>query len=262
MVHLLSHARYAWLVTASLIAGTVNAVASGGSFISFPAMLAMGVPPVQANATNTVAIWPGQLTSVFALRADLRRDLLVVSLLCAVAGGVGGAEILLHTPQRMFILILPWLILLATVLFLFSGKISVWLRKETAQPHVQKPISMTGLVGMMLPVCLYVGYFGAGGGLLIMAVLAVLGVDNMHQLNSMKVLVACVANFSAVVTFVLMHAVVWKYCLIAMIFAGLGGYIGAHYARRMPQKAMRALVLTAGFMVSGWFFLQQFRAAH
>ncbi len=254
LVSLLSHARYAWLVTASLLAGAVNAAASGGSFISFPAMLAMGVLPVQANATNTVAIWPGQLTSALTLRGDLRRELLTVSLLCGVAGGVGGALILLHTPQSLFLRILPWMLLAATLLFAFSGRISAWLRRETSHPHGHRPLHLTALFAMLLPVCIYIGYFGAGGGLLIMAALALLGMDDMHELNSMKVLVACLSNFCAVVTFVLARAVVWHYCLVAMIFAGLGGYAGAHYARRLPAKAMRAMVLTAGFSVAAWFF--------
>ncbi|SEB74501.1 sulfite exporter TauE/SafE family protein [Terriglobus roseus] len=253
-VSLLAHAHYAWLVTASLLAGAVNAVASGGSFISFPAMLAMGVAPVQANATNTVAIWPGQLTSVFALRGDLRKDLLTVAVLCAISGGIGGAEILLHTPQSMFLHILPWMILAATVLFLFAGRISAWLKRGASHAHKDRPISMIALTAMLLPVCLYVGYFGAGGGLLIMAALGVLGVEAMHELNSMKVLVACIANLSAVVTFVVSNSVAWHYCLIAMVFAGLGGYVGAHYARRLPAAAMRAMVIAVGFAVSGWFF--------
>ena len=251
---LLAHVHYAWLVTASLLAGAVNAVASGGSFISFPAMLAMGVAPVQANATNTVAIWPGQLTSVFALRGDLRRDLLTVAVLCAIAGGVGGAEILLHTPQSMFLHILPWMILAATLLFLFAGRISGWLRRGAKHADTARPVSMLGLTALLLPVCLYVGYFGAGGGLLIMAALGVLGVEHMHELNSMKVLVACIANFSAVVTFVASHAVAWHYCIIAMVFAALGGYMGAQYARRLPTAAMRAIVICVGFAVSAWFF--------
>jgi uncharacterized membrane protein YfcA len=262
MVHpLLPHARYLWLVTASLIAGAVNAMASGGSFISFPAMLAMGIPPVQANATNTVAIWPGQLTSLLTLRGDLPRELLTMSLVCGVLGGVGGAVILLHTPQSVFVLILPWLLLAATLLFAFSGKISAWMRKETSQPHEKKPVNVVILFAMMLPVCIYIGYFGAGGGLLIMAGLALLGMDDMHKLNSMKILIACLSNFSAVVTFVLARAVVWHYCLIAMVAAGLGGYIGARFAKRMPPQAIRALVLTAGFSVAAWFFWLQFAAA-
>ncbi len=261
MLHpLLPHARYVWLVTASFIAGGVNAMASGGSFISFPAMLGMGVPPVQANATNTVAIWPGQLTSVLTLRDDLPRELLTLSLACSVLGGVGGAVILLHTPQSVFVRILPWLLLAATLLFAFSGKLSAWMRKETRHTHEQKPLHVWSLCALLLPVCIYIGYFGAGGGLLIMAVLALLGMDNMHKLNSMKVLVACLSNFSAVVTFVLARAVVWHYCLIAMVAAGLGGYIGARFAKRMPPAVIRAMVLTAGFSVAAWFFWLQIRS--
>src|SRR5215471_10349769 len=112
-----AHWHYAWLVTASLIAGVMNAMAGGGSFITFPAMLAVGVPPIQANATNTVALWPGQLVSVWALRTDLRRDLLAIVGLTSVLGGVAGAYVLLHTRQRTFMHLVPWLLLVATVLF-------------------------------------------------------------------------------------------------------------------------------------------------
>src|SRR5579863_9717097 len=119
-----SHYSYLWLVAASFIAGGINAMAGGGSFISFPAMLAIGVPPIQANATNTVALWPGQLTSVWALRTDLRRDLLAVVLTASVLGGVGGAIVLLRTPQVTFMHLIPWLLLVASLLFWVSGPIS------------------------------------------------------------------------------------------------------------------------------------------
>src|ERR1700678_2733129 len=106
-----SHVPYLWLVAASFIAGVMNAMAGGGSFISFPAMLAIGVPPIQANATNTVALWPGQVTSVLALRTDLRRDLLAVVAAASVCGGVSGAIVLLRTPQVTFMHAVPWLLL-------------------------------------------------------------------------------------------------------------------------------------------------------
>lgn len=249
-----THAHYLLLVLASFSAGAINAVASGGSFLSFPAMLGMGVPPIQANATNTVAIWPGQLTSVLKLRNDLRRDMLTIALIASVTGGVGGALLLLWLPQRVFLFILPWMILAATLLFLFSARISRWLRGKTAHPHIEKQVRPITLLLILLPVCLYIGYFGAGGGLMIMAVLALLGMDDIHQLNGMKVLVACLSNFSAVVTFIVERAVIWHYCFVAMVAAGIGGYIGAHFARRMPQQAMRMLVLAVGFGVSAYFF--------
>src|SRR6266576_849288 len=115
-----THWHYIWLVVASFIAGVMNAMAGGGSFISFPAMLAIGVPPIQANATNTVALWPGQLTSVWALRTDLRRDLLAVVLTASVIGGVGGAVVLLNTKQQTFMHMVPWLLLVASLLFWVS----------------------------------------------------------------------------------------------------------------------------------------------
>ena len=254
---LLTHAHFAWLVAAAFIAGVMNAVAGGGSFLSFPAMLAMGVAPVQANATNTVAIWPGQLTSVLTLRGDLRRDLLASVIGCSVVGGVGGAVLLLHTRQSTFLHLLPWLLLLATAVFGFSGRLSAWLHHRTSHPHPQRPIAQLPLIAALLPVCIYIGYFGAGAGFLIMSALALLGVEEMHELNSMKILAACLSNLCAVVTFVLNGAVVWRYCLIAMVFAAAGGYLGARYARRMDPRMLRAAVVVTGVCVSGWFFWLQ-----
>src|SRR6201996_6822798 len=127
-----SHWHYVWLVTASFIAGVMNAMAGGGSFLSFPAMLAVGVLPIQANATNTVALWPGQLTSVAALRDDLRRDLLPVVCGASVVGGVSGAVVLLKTKQVTFMHLVPWLLLVASVLFGLSGPVSRWLRRRSA----------------------------------------------------------------------------------------------------------------------------------
>ena len=116
----------------------MNAMAGGGSFISFPAMLSIGVAPIQANATNTVALWPGQLTSVAALRGDLRRDLLPVVCAASVLGGVSGAVVLLNTRQVTFLHIVPWLLLVASLLFGISGPVSRWLRARSAEPHVTK----------------------------------------------------------------------------------------------------------------------------
>src|SRR5216684_7263530 len=133
-----AHWNYIWLVVASFIAGVMNAMAGGGSFISFPVMFLIGDAPIQANATNTVALWPGQLTSVAALRGDLRRDLLPVVCAASVVGGVSGAVLLLHTRQVTFLHIVPWLLLVASLLFWISGPVSRWLRARSAEPHVMK----------------------------------------------------------------------------------------------------------------------------
>lgn len=249
-----THWHYVWLVVASFIAGVMNAMAGGGSFVSFPAMLSIGVAPIQANATNTVALWPGQLTSVAALRGDLRRDLLPVVCAASVLGGVGGAVVLLNTRQITFLHIIPWLLLVASLLFGISGPVSRWLRARSAEPHVKRSPALLPLFFVLLPVCFYIGYFGAGAGFLIMSALALFGVEEMHMLNSLKVLAACLSNFCAVVTFVFGGAVIWRYCVISMIFAAVGGYVGALYARRMNAEVLRTIVVITGCLVAAYFF--------
>jgi uncharacterized protein len=249
-----THWHYVWLVVASLIAGVMNAMAGGGSFISFPAMLSIGVAPIQANATNTVALWPGQLTSVAALRGDLRRDLLPVVCAASVLGGVSGAVVLLNTRQITFLHLVPWLLLVASLLFGISGPMSRWLRARSAEPHIEKAVAVVPLFFVLLPVCFYIGYFGAGAGFLIMSALALFGVEEMNALNSLKVLAACLSNFCAVLTFVLSGAVIWHYCLISMVFAGVGGYVGAQYARRMSANVLRTIVVITGCLMAAYFF--------
>ena len=252
-----SHAPYLWLVVASFLAGIINAMAGGGSFISFPALLAIGVLPVQANATNTVALWPGQLTSVWALRTDLRRDLLVVVAAASVLGGVSGAVVLLHTRQITFMHLVPWLLLVASVLFGISGPVSRWLRRRSAEPHAVRAPAMIPLFLMLFPICFYIGYFGAGAGFLLMSVLALFGVEEMNALNSLKVLGACLSNLCAVITFIFGGAIVWHYCLVSMVFAGIGGYVGAQYARRMNPNVLRTIVVVIGCSMAAYFFWRQ-----
>lgn len=249
-----SHWQFVWLVAASFIAGVMNAMAGGGSFISFPAMLSMGVLPIQANATNTVALWPGQVTSVLALRKDLRHDLLPVVLGASVLGGVSGAMVLLKTKQVTFLHLVPWLLLVASLLFGISGPVSRWLKARSSHAHGERKIPMVPLALILLPVCFYIGYFGAGAGFLIMTALALFGMEKMHELNAMKVTAACVSNLSAVVTFIFSGAILWHYCLISMVFAGVGGYVGAQYARRMSADVLRTIVVITGVVMAGYFF--------
>jgi uncharacterized membrane protein YfcA len=256
-----SNWHYLWLVAASFIAGFINAMAGGGSFISFPAMLAIGVPPIQANATNTVALWPGQLTSLAALRSDVRRDLLPVVSLASIIGGVAGAVILLHTRQVTFMHLIPWLLLAGSVIFGVSGPVSRWIRNRTLkaeQEHLaEPPINPLALFFGLLPICFYIGYFGAGGGFVVMTVLALFGLEHMNQLNALKVVTACLSNLCAILTFIVSGAVLWHYCLISMVFAGAGGYVGAHYARRMNPNVLRAVVIVTGVTIAGYFFWKQ-----
>jgi uncharacterized membrane protein YfcA len=252
-----SHWHYLWLVTASSIAGVMNAMAGGGSFLSFPAMLSMGVLPVQANATNTVALWPGQLTSLATLKSDVRKDLLPIVVLASVLGGLAGAEVLLRTRQVTFLYLIPWLLLMGAVIFGISGPVSRWLRARSVEPHAERAPRYLPLFCALFPICFYIGYFGAGGGFLVMTVLALFGVEEMHSLNAMKILAACLSNLVAIITFIVRGAVLWHYCLISMLFAAAGGYIGARYARRMNPEILRMIVVITGCVISAYFFWRQ-----
>jgi len=255
-----THWHYLWLVLASFVAGIMNAMAGGGSFISFPAMIAMGVPPVEANATNTVALWPGQLTSLATLHGDMRKDLLPVITTASVLGGVIGAVTLLKTKQVTFLHMIPWLMLSGSIIFWASGPISKWLRRKSKvhPEHVgDRPLPLVWVFISILPVCFYIGYFGAGGGFLIMTILALFGVEEMNVLNSLKVLAACLSNFCAIVTFILSGRVLWHYCLISMVAAGIGGYIGALYAKRTNPAMLRGFVVATGCIIAAYFFWRQ-----
>ncbi len=265
------NSHWLWLAVASLLAGGVNAMAGGGSFLSFPAILGLGVPPIEANATNTVALWPGQLTSLATLRGDVRRSLLPVVLATSVVGGVIGAEVLLHTRQLTFLRLIPWLLLMGALIFGVSGPVSRWLRMRAAasraergraeagrdEVHGERKINLPALAIALFPVCFYIGYFGAGGGFLIMTVLALFGMEQMHQLNAMKVVAACASNFCAIVTFILSGRVLWHYCVVAMVCAAGGGYVGARYARRMNGDILRWVVVMTGVVIAGYFFWRQ-----
>ncbi len=253
------HWRYGWLVLASFLAGVMNAMAGGGSFLSFPAMLGMGVPPVQANATNTVALWPGQLTSLAALRGDVRMDLFWTVTITSVVGGTTGALVLLNTRQTTFLRLIPWLLLTGTAIFGVSGPVSRWLRARSRRAEVEAPgpwqaPGFLALFCALFPVCFYIGYFGAGGGFLIMTILALFGLEHMHALNAMKVAAACLSNFCAIVTFVVRGAVEWHFCVVSMVFAAAGGYLGARFARRIDPAVLRVVVVVTGCVIAGYFF--------
>lgn len=251
------HLHYIWLVVASTIAGVMNAMAGGGSFLSFPAMLGVGVLPVQANATNTVALWPGQVTSLATLRKDVRRDLLPTIAVTCLLGGVLGAEVLLHTAQRTFMHLIPWLILGGALIFGVSGRVSRWIRRRPIHPGAEHPIPRFWLACSLFPVCFYIGYFGAGGGFLVMTILALFGMERMHALNATKVVVATLSNLCAIVTFIYKGAVVWHYCVVSMAFAALGGWVGARFARRVNGEVLRAIVVGTGVVIAAYFFWRQ-----
>ena len=228
-------------------------------FLSFPALLGVGVPPIQANATNTVALWPGQFTSIAAYWQDLKANLRLVLPVCSAAllGGLAGAVVLLRTGQATFMALVPWLLLLAAGLFAASGPVSRWLRRNRVSVSGAKPSLVPLWIGVVV-VCFYIGYFGAGAGFLLMSVLAVFGIQNINQVNALKVIATTTANGIAVVTFIVEKQILWKYCLLMMIAAALGGYLGARYSRRMNPQFMRLLVVLIGLGMAAYFFWKQY----
>ena len=247
-----------WLTVAAFLAGLLNAVAGGGSFLLFPALLGMKTMlPIQANATNTVALWPGQLTSVAAYREDIRKNLRL-ALPMGVAGLIGGtvgALVLLHTPQMTFLHLVPWLLLISASIFAFTGSVSRWLARRkgdlAAAPHPPRrlPVFLATMA-----VCFYIGYFGAGAGFLLITVLSLFGYRDLHEINALKVVSTTLANGIAFILFVANGQVVWRYCLLAMFTCAIGGYSSARWARRIPQPMLRGLVVAIGLGMAAWFF--------
>jgi hypothetical protein len=253
---------WVWLVVAAFLAGVLNAVAGGGSFLSFPAIFGMGILPVQANATNTVAIWPGQLTSVAAYRRDVRTNLSSALLmgLAGLMGGTVGAVVLLNTPQMTFLHLVPWLLLGAASIFAVSGPVSRWLERLKIRRHehatagsVHAPRRLP-LFLATVAVSFYVGYFGAGAGFVFITILSLFGYEDIHAINALKVVANLLANGIAFVIFIAAGQVVWRFCLAAMIAAGIGGYASASLARRVPQPVLRGLVVVIGLSMAAWFF--------
>ncbi len=247
-----------WLLTASFLAGSLNAMAGGGSFLTFPALLGVGIPPIQANATNTVALWPGQFTSIAGFREDIRHNLgLVIPLgIAALIGGLAGALILLRTQQGTFMILVPWLLLIAALLFAVSGPVSRWLGRRLAQKESVRPSLVPLFLGMMV-VCFYIGYFGAGAGFLIISLLALFGIQKINEINALKVVSTTLANGIAVVTFVVRGQVVWQHCLLMMATAAAGGYLGARSSRQWNANLMRAIVVGIGLTMAAYFFWKQ-----
>jgi uncharacterized membrane protein YfcA len=251
-----------FLFFAGLVAGMVNSITGGGSFISFPALLLTGIPPIQANATNTVAVWPGLIAGMAGYRREVaaHRTLLPVLTIVGVAGGLIGAKILLRTPQSTFMRLVPWLLLLATLVFLFGPRIAVWIRERTLlHPRVSAAMRAFNVVLLFLT-SIYIGYFGAGVAIPIAAVFALMGLESMHAINGVRTYLVSVANLVAIIAFVAAGAILWPYALVMVSGTAIGGYGGACFARRMDSALVRRLVIALGFITSAYFFYRAYLA--
>lgn len=247
------------LFAAALVAGAINSVAGGGSFVSFPSLLFVGIPPVNANATNTVALWPGQIASIGAYRREFRHlpwSTVMPLLVTGIVGGTLGGWTLLKTPQSTFMRLVPWLILIATLIFAMSGRVTRWVRRRTAAGEHREFATGRGVI-FQLFIAFYIGYFGAGAGILILAMLALLGMEQIHTMNALKALLTSVSNGMALLLFIFSHAVYWPETILMVVASMLGGYFGAYFAQKTKPEYVRAMVIVIGFVLSAYYFARQ-----
>lgn len=246
------------LFGSAVLGGGLNSVAGGGSFLTFPALIVTGVPSVRANATSTVALWPGSLASVGAYRRELT-SLRYVRLLSAVSliGGLLGALLLLRTPASTFSQLIPYLLLGATVLFAFNGQIKQALRRFSTHNETPPGKLPVRLMGAQLVISTYGGYFGGGIGILMLAALGMFGMENIHEMNALKTLLASCINGIAVLAFVIAGAVAWPQALLMLCGAVIGGYAGAAMARKLNPVHVRRFVVVVGCVMTAYFFLRK-----
>jgi hypothetical protein len=248
----------ALLFFAAVFAGALNSVAGGGSFFSFPALIFARVPPIPANATSTVALWPGSVASAFAYRKRFPKDfrILLEMALTSLAGGTLGALLLLRTPPGTFMRFVPYLFLFATLLLIFGKRLSDWVDATFRTSSQPRWLIVAGSNFFQFLIALYGGFFGAGIGIMMLALLTMLRMEDIHAMNALKTLLNASINGAAVITFIVAGAVMWPQALVMLVGAVLGGYGGALYAQKLDPQIVRRFVIAVGIAMSVYFFLR------
>jgi uncharacterized membrane protein YfcA len=255
---------YLVLCLSAMAAGAVNSVAGGGTLLSFPPLLRLFAglenAGVLANATSTVALMPGSLAGGFGYRKEVRecRALILRLLVPSILGGIVGSLLVTRLPPGVFARLVPWLILTAASLFLIQGPIKR-LTGAGSKHGPPNPLTIVAVVLGQFLIAVYGGYFGAGIGILMLSVLPFMGTENIHQTNAAKTILAAVINGVTVVIFVFEGVVRWEYAPAMAVAAIVGGYLGAHFARRLPAVYVRALVIVIGFSLGGYYLWKEFQ---
>jgi uncharacterized protein len=302
-----------FLFTTALVGAALNAVAGGGSFLALPALLYAGVAPVSANATTTLALWPGSVASAVAYRGHFvtSRTRLLILLSISLVGGVVGGVLLVRTSDTSFMRLLPWLMLAATVTFTFGERLqqrlhhlrtrAVYARRAAQRapgtlhaplstqhaapgakhpapstqhparstqhpaPSTQHPAPITlhparafpvGALLIQFGIATYGGYFGGGAGIMMLAMLSIAGLNDIHEMNGLKAILAVAINGVALAAFIYYGVIDWSYAFLMVVGASVGGYAGAAIARRMDQKYVRWFVSVVGWGMTVYFFLR------
>jgi uncharacterized protein len=245
-----------FLFVAGFLGGIVNSIAGGGSFITFPALLFVGVPPVTANATNTFSSCSGYISGAYALRKELmahRHELgryIVISLL----GGILGAWLLLQTEDDLFRKAIPWLLLFASVLFIWGAQLNSLLKRRASSHKHASLIGSVLLSLMLLGVCVYGGFFNAGLGIIILSYLVLAGYQDINTMNGLKLLVSTFVSLIAIVLFAIDGVIVWYEGSLLLLGTLAGGYFAAHWSRSLPQLYVRAFVIVSSIAITLYFF--------
>jgi uncharacterized protein len=254
-----SAAQLTLIALVSAVSGAVNSIAGGGTLLTFPALLGLGVPPVSANATSTVALWPGSFASMMGYRSELAgaRQWAVKLAIPSIVGGLCGALLLTVTSDERFRTLVPWLVFGATVLFAAQGPVMTRVRQRMAVPH-EAPISPTpAMLSVQFAVGVYGGYFGAGAGIVMLAMFGLMGLTNIHQMNGLKNFNGCCFNGIAAITFASMGLVNWPIAAVMTLGSTIGGFSMSRLAQRVPQGWVRAAVSCIGFASAVWLFIER-----
>jgi uncharacterized membrane protein YfcA len=242
----------ALLFAATLAAGALNAVAGGGSFITLPALLFAGVTPVAANATSTFAVWPASVASAVAYRRELGAPRTWVPLgAVSLLGGLFGGLLLVKTSDSSFMRLLPWLMLLGALTFTFGGAVT-----KRLGGGVQADALPWWMFVLQLAIATYGGYFGGGMGIMMLAMLAAVGMTDIHEMNGLKAVLGVAINAVALVTFVANGAIVWQPGIVMAAGGIIGGYAGGAIARRLSRDAVRWFVILVAWTMTAYFFVR------
>jgi hypothetical protein len=247
-------------MAAAFTAGAINSIAGGGTLVSFPALLGVGLTGQQANVTSTLALWPGSIGGFVGHRKDLAGTRAFAMRLVppSILGAILGAWLMLVTPSSIFNQLIPFLILTATLLMAANEPISKLI--QSFHGGERTPGWWAGAIAFQFLVGVYGGYFGAGIGILMLAALSLLGLKDIHQMNGLKNFLSLAINGVAIVAFVIYEYlfrpgyIVWWMVLMMMVAAGLGGLFGSHMAHRVGRRTVRMIVIGVGFVLAGWYF--------
>ena len=246
----------------AFIAGAINSVAGGGTFLTFPVLLVSGMPAIAANATSTAALWPGSISAAWGYRSALAVEgrLLKRMMLISVLGGACGAWLLLSTPEKVFRDLVPWLLLTASLIFTFGKRGFALFSARLRQGFAEEPAVIAAAhasrasYGLQFIIAVYGGYFGAGIGILMLAMLQLMGLNHIHRMNALKSLLGSCINAVAVSLFVIKGLIIWPVALVMLCGGVAGGYFGARLALLLPPAKIRLGVSMIGFAMTAYFF--------